>query len=406
MGEGFSRGRSWSAPGIVVFSNRLSGLYGTKDLIAVLMGQPQNEEDLVPSLSRLAVSRAHDSEEEKEAFHDCLEASAPQVQDNRGQLPPPPQFGVPPPQTSGVTQSPPTDAKEASPALSGSLMFSSVNSLPEKPIARNVSFIKGSGTSVAYKEHNPPAILRQTDATCDEEPAVPNTQQAALRPTASTSSDKKENEPKSKPKVSKDKRDELHILIGVTGSVATIKVGPIIRKLKQIYHERAIIQLVATKASCVFFKPADVPRDVKIWYDEDEWNSRGGKVDSQLHMELRRWADILLVAPCSANTLAKLTYGICDNLLTSVFRVWNPAVPLLVAPAMNTHMYTNPVTKRHFKVLKDLYQFVEILKPVEKVLVCGDIGMGGMREWTDIVQILVKKLGVAPDDEVDDKDDS
>lgn len=284
-------------------------------------------------------------------------------------------------------------------------MLGSTNSLLDKTIHRNVSFIRGSGTSVAYKEHNPPAILRQTDITGDDDPTTPMAQPATLRPTTSASSEKKDGEPKAKSKVSKDKRDELHILIGVTGSVATIKVGPIIHKLKQIYRERAIIQLVATKSSCVFFKPADVPRDVKIWYDEDEWDSRDGKVDSQLHMELRRWADILLVAPCSANTLAKLTYGICDNLLTSVFRVWNPAVPLLVAPAMNTHMYTNPVTKRHFKVLKDLYQFVEILKPVEKVLVCGDIGMGGMREWTDIVQILSKRLGVAPDDDIDDRDD-
>lgn len=220
-----------------------------------------------------------------------------------------------------------------------------------------------------------------------------------------------------------NKTEEVHILVAVTGSVATIKLPLIIHKLKQIYRERAVIQVVVTKASTIFFDTDDIPRDIKVWYDSDEWRSRqvqhqqnasastsqqsaiGGA--DQLHIKLRRWADILLVAPCSANTLAKITYGICDNLLTSLFRVWNPEVPIILAPAMNTHMYTNPITKMHFNILKQSLPFVEILKPVEKVLVCGDIGMGGMREWTDIVQVLVKRIGVPLDDEDDtDEDDS
>lgn len=374
-----------------------------------MMERPSNEDSLEPSLVRLALSNQHDCLEEREQFH-TLEASRdePQDDDHSNQ-----RLDTSLNRDSGralsASVSPSTSIKASSPALSNSMMFASTSS-HDKQIPRNVSFIKGSETSMAYKEHNPPAILRQTDASEGDqatEPASRANSVAVAPGNVALPGERKEGEGaiKPKPKGAKEKKDELHILIGVSGSVATIKVGPIIHKLKQIYRERAIIQLVATKASCVFFKPADVPRDVKIWYDEDEWESRDGKPDSSLHMELRRWADILLVAPCSANTLAKLTYGICDNLLTSVFRVWNPAVPLLVAPAMNTHMYTNPVTKRHYKVLKDLYPFVEILKPVEKVLVCGDIGMGGMREWTDIVQILVKRLGVEPED-VDDEDDS
>lgn len=217
--------------------------------------------------------------------------------------------------------------------------------------------------------------------------------------------------------------EEVHILVAVTGSVATIKLPLIIHKLKQIYRERAVIQVVVTKASTIFFDTDDIPRDIKVWYDSDEWRSRQvqpqqgppGSVSQQqavggtdqLHIKLRRWADILLVAPCSANTLAKFTYGICDNLLTSLFRVWNPEVPIILAPAMNTHMYTNPITKMHFNILKQSFPFVEILKPVEKVLVCGDIGMGGMREWTDIVQVLVRRIGVQLDDEEDtDEDES
>jgi phosphopantothenoylcysteine decarboxylase len=70
-------------------------------------------------------------------------------------------------------------------------------------------------------------------------------------------------------------------------------------------------------------------------------------------------------------------------------------------------MYTNPMTKKHIMLIKEECPWVEVLKPVEKVLVCGDIGMGGMREWTDIVEILVKRLGGAnTDDEEDDENDN
>jgi phosphopantothenoylcysteine decarboxylase len=70
-------------------------------------------------------------------------------------------------------------------------------------------------------------------------------------------------------------------------------------------------------------------------------------------------------------------------------------------------MYTNPMTKRHINTLREELTFIEVLLPVEKVLVCGDVGMGGMREWSDIVDVIVKRLGgpEADDDDDDDDDD-
>lgn len=61
--------------------------------------------------------------------------------------------------------------------------------------------------------------------------------------------------------------------------------------------------------------------------------------DPVLHIELRRWADVLVLAPLSANTMAKVAHGLCDNLLTSVVRAWDYAKPMIVAPAMNTYMW-------------------------------------------------------------------
>jgi len=137
--------------------------------------------------------------------------------------------------------------------------------------------------------------------------------------------------------------------------------------------------------------------------DEDEWKSYrkvGGGLrgtgDPVLHIELRKWADVFLIAPLSANTLAKLSSGICDNLLTSIARAWEftgsnlssgdkprPTKPVIVAPAMNTAMWHHPHTSAHLSVLTSL-GFV-IIKPVQKVLACGDLGDGALASITEIV---------------------
>ncbi|GME85903.1 unnamed protein product [Ambrosiozyma monospora] len=196
--------------------------------------------------------------------------------------------------------------------------------------------------------------------------------------------------------LSKEDDRKIHILIGATGSVATIKIPLIIDKLFKIYGaDKVSIQLVVTRAAEHFLRGLKISTEVKIWRENEEWSSpmtRPG--DPILHVELRKWADILLIAPMSANTLAKITNGFADNLLTSIVRVWNPTIPILIAPAMNTYMYAHPVTKKQLKILSEDFKYVEVLKPIEKVLICGDIGMGGMREWSEIVDIVVNRLKV------------
>src|SRR6185369_6888844 len=86
--------------------------------------------------------------------------------------------------------------------------------------------------------------------------------------------------------------------------------------------------------------------------DEDEWPGRNDgqryeRSDQVLHIELRRWAEVFLIAPLDANTLAKLANGLCDNCLTCVWRAWDQARPLFLAPAMNTLMWQHPLTVRH-----------------------------------------------------------
>ncbi|OBA27763.1 flavo protein [Hanseniaspora valbyensis NRRL Y-1626] len=204
----------------------------------------------------------------------------------------------------------------------------------------------------------------------------------------------------------KEDDGKYHILLGATGSVASIKIPLIVNKLLKYYTpEQCSIQVVLTKSSLKFIKGLKISPLVKIWTDDDLsylTNQPYKLGDPILQIELRRWADIFVVAPLSANTLAKISNGISDNLLTNIIRGWPASsTPLYLAPAMNTFMYIHPLTKIHLTTIQELYANVEILKPVEKVLVCGDIGMGGMREWSDICALVINKLDKMNKDELE-----
>src|SRR6516225_3523073 len=152
------------------------------------------------------------------------------------------------------------------------------------------------------------------------------------------------------------------VLLGVTGSVAAIRTPALYEMLKQARHQ---VKVVATQAAVYFFDPAvldpaDSTRPQRnpdvVVLDEDEWPGRSAgqryqRDEPVLHIELRRWADLLLIAPLDANTLAKLASGLADNCLTCVWRAWDPARPAVLAPAMNTLMWEHPLTIRHLRQL-------------------------------------------------------
>ncbi|KAH6567079.1 hypothetical protein BASA50_011251 [Batrachochytrium salamandrivorans] len=127
----------------------------------------------------------------------------------------------------------------------------------------------------------------------------------------------------------------MHILIGVTGSVASIKLPLLVTQIQECFLAAEYpvnIKVVATKASQHFFEAKEV-HPAPVITDEDEWAAWEKLSDPVLHIDLRAWADILVIAPLDANTMAKAAYGLCDNLLAN---------------------------------------------PVSKTLACGDVGMGGM----------------------------
>ena len=94
----------------------------------------------------------------------------------------------------------------------------------------------------------------------------------------------------------------------------------------------------------------------------------------------------------SANLLAKVTGGLCNDLLTNVIRAWDIERLIIAAPAMNQLMWEHPVTAKQITVLADEWKWFEVLSPQVKKLACGDVGQGAMRDWTEIVAVIKKRL--------------
>ncbi|KAJ1482248.1 flavoprotein-domain-containing protein, partial [Baffinella frigidus] len=143
------------------------------------------------------------------------------------------------------------------------------------------------------------------------------------------------------------------ILVAATGSVASVKVPELVEALIQCFGEATQIKVVTTPAGaamlrlCQGYNPSAWTKmsicslspgtQVAVLVDADEWEGFDDiRTDKVVHIELRRWADCLIIAPCSACTLSKLATGVCDNLLTSLARAWDPSKALILAPAMNT----------------------------------------------------------------------
>ena len=176
----------------------------------------------------------------------------------------------------------------------------------------------------------------------------------------------------------------MRVLLGTTGSVAALLTPRLVRALTRAGHE---VQVAATASSLYFYKSEELA--VRTWRDGDEWPVTGFKLGDPIpHIELRRWAEVILIAPLSANTLAKLAHGQADNLLTCVLRAWDPSRPVVIAPAMNTFMWEHPATAQQLAQLAQWYPGLAAVSPVAKRLACGDVGIGAMAPINEIVRVV------------------
>ncbi|EGP83030.1 putative phosphopantothenoylcysteine decarboxylase, partial [Zymoseptoria tritici IPO323] len=211
-----------------------------------------------------------------------------------------------------------------------------------------------------------------------------------------------------------------HLLLSATGSVATIKL-PLILSYLSTHHPNLSIRLILSPTALTFLSGqsaeqptpatllATIPTLEAIYLDSDEWLRPWVRGDPILHIELRRWADLMVIAPLSANAMAGLCGGFSSSLILSVARAWDGTGTIdeerpsgiILCPAMNTAMWNHPVTSSHMAKLEGEWNvdreggWVEVLRPVEKNLACGDVGSGAMREWREICGLVEERLGLS-----------
>ncbi|MDO8437046.1 MAG: bifunctional phosphopantothenoylcysteine decarboxylase/phosphopantothenate--cysteine ligase CoaBC [Nitrosomonadaceae bacterium] len=167
------------------------------------------------------------------------------------------------------------------------------------------------------------------------------------------------------------------LLLGLTGGVAAYKATELARLLMQDGIE---VQAVMTESACRFVGPATLQALTGKPVFTDLWDAR--VANNMAHIDLTRNADAILVAPASADFIAKLANGLADDLLSTLCLARD--CPLLVAPAMNRQMWEHPATQRNLATLRR--DGVTILNPGSGAQACGEIGMGRMLEARELTE--------------------
>lgn len=173
------------------------------------------------------------------------------------------------------------------------------------------------------------------------------------------------------------------IILGITGSIAAYKAAMLTRLL---IKNGAEVKIVMTPLAKEFITPvtlATLSKNTVLCdffnHDDGEWNS---------HVDLGLWADLFLIAPCTANTIAKMAHGICDNLLLTTYL--SVKCPVMLAPAMDLDMYKHPATTRNLEILKSYGN--SVIEASSGELASGLEGKGRMEEPETILQAVAQFL--------------
>lgn len=170
-----------------------------------------------------------------------------------------------------------------------------------------------------------------------------------------------------------------HILLGITGGIAAYKIPELIRLLRK---QGAEVRVTATAHALEFVTPLTLQTlsDNKVYTDMFALHNE----HSTEHIALPHWADLMIIAPCTANVLGKLANGIADDALTTTFLATSK--PVLIAPAMNNNMYHHPAVQHNLQTLGS-WQHIHIADSAEGELACGTQGKGRMQEVDVILEM-------------------
>ena len=176
-----------------------------------------------------------------------------------------------------------------------------------------------------------------------------------------------------------------NILLAVTGSISAYKTADLTSQLTKLGHQ---VKVLMTPAATAFITPLTLQVLskqavlVEVMTEEDPKQIQ--------HIDLGKEADLFLVAPASANTIAKLAHGFADNIVTSTALALPSEVKKFLAPAMNTKMLNHPATQNNIETLKD-YGY-QIIPPREALLACGDQGSGALASIETILTTIQESL--------------
>ena len=183
----------------------------------------------------------------------------------------------------------------------------------------------------------------------------------------------------------------MRVTVGVSGGIAAYKAAELVRALQRQALE---VHVVMTEAACRFLQPLTFAAltghkvMTSLW---DEWNSAeaSGEQNGIEHIAEAQWAEALVVAPATANILAKFTHGIADDFLSTMYLATQ--APVLVAPAMNVNMWDHPATQANIEILRQ--RGVRVVEPGTGELACGMVGAGRMAEPEGIADAVLSALG-------------
>lgn len=178
------------------------------------------------------------------------------------------------------------------------------------------------------------------------------------------------------------------VVLGVTGGIAAYKIPNLASMLKKLH---ANVEVILTENACNFITPTTFESLTgnKCLVDTFDRNFQF-QVE---HVELAKRADLFMIAPATANGIAKVAHGIADDMLTTTFLACQ--APKLIVPAMNTRMYENPVTQRNLDICREFG--MKVIDPARGYLACGDVGFGKMPEPEVLLEHILLEIGCKKD---------
>ena len=178
------------------------------------------------------------------------------------------------------------------------------------------------------------------------------------------------------------KLNGTRVLLGITGGIAAYKAADLASKLT---GDGAVVRTIMTGSACKLITPACLqavtgqPVYTNLWTGPEDF-----KIG---HIQLAEWADCVVIAPATADIIAKVARGICDDLLsTTLCACWDKKI--LLAPAMNSQMWANPIVQRNIAVLREQLKF-KTIGPEAGRLACGTEGIGRMAEIPAILEAII-----------------